>query len=65
MDSHDLASWIIGAPHVILKIYEVYLYTIQLNIGNRGRLHIFLELHGERLLSSLPDRGYPWRDCLN
>ena len=26
MDSHILASWIIGAPHVhvILKIYEVY-----------------------------------------
>ena len=38
-------SQYIGAPHVILKIYKVYPYTIY----SRGRPYIFLELHGERL----------------
>ena len=41
---------IIGAPHVILKIYEVYPYTIY-SSKYRGKPYIFLELHGERLLA--------------
>ena len=32
-------SWIIGAPHVILKIYKVYRY-------DQGRPYTFLKLHG-------------------
>ena len=42
----------IGAPHVILKIYKVYPYTIY-----RGRPYIFLELHWGHLWNYLAYQG--------
>ena len=48
--AHDTHAQIIGASHVILKIFKVYPYTTCMYSIGVYAPYIFLELHWERLL---------------